>query len=189
MHAAGPFSTARLLAMAAAWCAFSLASPQAQPLEVAPDEYDVKLAYLYNLARFTYWGNASNAGEFQVCLLGTNPFGDSLRQLSGRRLESQTVSVRQVDEDSWDGCRLLYISTSERQRLPRLLRALAKSPQGVLTVSDLPGFVDRGGMVQLFRDGANVRLALNVEQARQAGLQFKSQLRQLARVPPGAEGP
>jgi hypothetical protein len=80
---------------------------------------------------------------------------------------------------------MLYVSASERQKLARLLRALAKSPREMLTVSDLPGFVDQGGMVQLFFDEENtIHFALNVDQARQAGLQFKAQLRQLARTPP-----
>jgi hypothetical protein len=162
----------------------------------APDEHDLQLAYLFNLARFVVWQDASPADGITLCLSGANPFGSRLRQLEGRLVHDRPLRIRRIvqiepaDGAGWNGCNLLYIAASERQRLPRLLDALATpAGRGVLTVSDLPGFVQSGGMVQFFRDGDHLRFAINPERIDQAGLSLRSQLRQMARSPVGEGRP
>jgi len=49
----------------------------------------------------------------------------------------------------------LFISSTEEKHLKEILTALDDS--GVLTVSDMPGFTRRGGMIQFVLEGDKVR--------------------------------
>jgi hypothetical protein len=50
----------------------------------------------------------------------------------------------------------------------------------VLTVSDLPQFSRRGGMIQFILDGNRVRFEVNLTPAERAGLTLSSELLKLA---------
>lgn len=154
----------------------------------AADEYDVKLAYLFNFALLTYWESTENANEFPLCVAGTNPFGARIDQLAGRLVQNLPIRIRYLGTETGADCRILFISASERQRMGRILQALASQPRhGVMTVSDLPGFAAEGGMVEFFQDGTHIRFAINAEQAQKAGLTLNAQLRQLASPAPGGK--
>ena len=60
------------------------------------------------------------------------------------------------------------------------LAALGTAP--VLTVSDIPDFVKRGGMVQFVLDGNHVRFEINIAAAQRAGLTLSSELLKIARA-------
>jgi hypothetical protein len=57
-------------------------------------------------------------------------------------------------------CRILFISASEESQLKQILGAL--EGMSVLTVSDLPQFSQRGGMVQFVLDSKKVRFEVNL---------------------------
>jgi hypothetical protein len=75
---------------------------------------------------------------------------------------------------------LLFISRSERARLPELLNQLKGSP--VLTVSDFEGFAQEGGMVNLHLVNKTVKMEINPTVAEEAGLQISGKVLSLARI-------
>ncbi|HVS75725.1 MAG TPA: YfiR family protein, partial [Steroidobacteraceae bacterium] len=83
-------------------------------------------------------------------------------------------------------CHILYISSSEAQQLPQILSAL----QGryVLTVSDLDHFARRGGMIRFVLLDHHVRLRINAQAARAAGLTLSSKLLRAAAPAAPKEG-
>jgi hypothetical protein len=52
----------------------------------------------------------------------------------------------------------------------------------VLWVSDQPGFARQGGMVELKRSGARMKLVINLDALESAGLKASSKLLQLSEV-------
>ena len=66
-------------------------------------------------------------------------------------------------------------------RLPDALRALDDAP--VLTVSDLKGFAEQGGMIgfRITQDG-RVAFDINLPRVEKTGLRMSSQLLKLARI-------
>jgi hypothetical protein len=77
-------------------------------------------------------------------------------------------------------CHILYVSRSEEERLPRLFAALEGHP--VLTVSDVDAFATRGGIIRFLTVGNKVRLRINPEVGREAGLQISARLLRLAEI-------
>lgn len=171
----------RLVIAVAAWALLSPCVLNAQKSK-AP-EYDVKATYLYNFARFVEWPEGSPAakdGSLSICVLGQDPFGAALDTIvSGESIAGKTVVTRRLaNARDAVNCHILYISLSEDARLPEILTAIAKS--GVLTVSDMPQFSKRGGMIQFVSESNKIRFAVNLASARNSGLTLSSELLKVA---------
>ncbi len=142
---------------------------------------EVKAVYLLNFGRFAAWpADAPASPTFVVCVLGRDPFGAALDEaVSGERIDGRVVVARRIarPEDA-GGCRILFISTSERARVKRDLQVLDGAR--TLTVSDMPEFVDQDGMIQFVPEGNKVRFAVNVAAAERVGLTFSSELLRVA---------
>jgi hypothetical protein len=123
---------------------------------------------------------AAKEDSFAICVLGQDPFGQALdATLAGEAIEGKPVVARRISNpvDSVN-CRILFISASEAIRLKEILAAIDKS--AALTVSDMPEFSRRGGMIQFVLDGSRVRFEVNLSTARDAGLTLSSELLKVA---------
>jgi len=147
-----------------------------------PTEYQVKAVYLFNFGRFVEWPQSASSGSdaFPICVLGKDPFGATLDSaLAGENISGKSVIARRVAQpEEAAGCRVVYISTSEEAHLKGVLAALDKT--SALTVSDIPRFSQRGGMIQFVLQGDRVRFEINVTSAAEAGLTFSSDLLRVA---------
>jgi len=148
-----------------------------------PNEYQVKATYLYNFGRFVRWPGTVPAGKgdsFSVCVIGQDPFGSILDStLAGEALDGKPVLLRRISKPQDAGeCRILFISSTEEKHLSEILTALNQS--GVLTVSDMPGFTRRGGMIQFVLEGDRVRFEINLASAESARLVLSSELLKVA---------
>lgn len=148
-----------------------------------PSEYQVKAAYLYNFSRFVEWpsqpGN-DRKDAFAICVLGKDPFGPALdAALAGEVRAGQNLTARRVSnlQDALT-CRILFISDSEEDRLKEILTAMNKA--SVLTVSDIPRFSERGGMIEFVLKDDKVRFDVNLASAMDAGLTVSSDLLKVA---------
>jgi hypothetical protein len=150
-------------------------------LAAAP-EYQVKAAFLFNFAKFVDWPEAALARDssVNVCVLGDDPFGPVLnRTVEGKTVHDRPIRVARVsDLAEVFECHVLFISGSHRRELPRLLPTL--SGLSILTVGEMAGFAQSGGMIAFTTDEDRVRFEINNEAAERAGLRISSQLLKLA---------
>lgn len=148
-----------------------------------PSEYQVEAAYLYNFGRFVEWPSkvtTTRTDSFTICVLGEDPFGRALDvTLAGEMIGNQKVAARRISSpgDSVD-CRILFISSSEANRLNKIIDALDNS--AVLTVSDIPQFSRHRGMIQLVLEENRIRFEVNLTATQHAGLTLSSELLKLA---------
>jgi hypothetical protein len=171
----------RLVAGAVAWVLLFPCVLNAQKSKAT--EYDVKAAYLFNFARFAEWQAGSPAARndtFAICVLGQDPFGTALSSVvTGEIIAGKSVVARRVAKPQEAvNCRVLFISSSEDSRLQEILGALDGAC--VLTVSDMPQFSRRGGMIQFVADGNKIRFEINLANAGSAGLTLSSELLKVA---------
>jgi hypothetical protein len=167
-----------------------LAPDCAPPAAQSPTEYQVKAAYVFNFLKFVQWPDdfpANAHGKWVVGIVGDSPVGDEL----GRLFEGKSVLGRDLQikrfraADSLRDCHILFISQSEKKRLPAIFAELRGS--SVLTVADTEDFVDSGGMIQLTVEGTRVRIAINVSATGRARLKVSSKMLLLAHVVGTAE--
>jgi hypothetical protein len=146
-------------------------------------EFQVKAAYLYNFGRFVQWpdeGRADRDESFEICVLGMDPFGQALdATLAGGTIDGKSVAAKRIAKpQEVNSCRILFISSSEENHLKEDLAALDKTR--VLTVSDIPRFSERGGMIGFVLEGDRVRFDVNLDSAQGAGLTLSSELLKVA---------
>ena len=145
-------------------------------------EYQMKATYLYNFGRFVQWPPkvAAQDNSFPICVLGQDPFGPTLDStLAGESLDGKPVAVRRISRAQEVGdCRILFISSTEENHLKQILAALENAL--VLTVSDMPDFSRRGGMIQFVLEGSRVRFEINLASAEAAKLSLSAELLKVA---------
>lgn len=151
-------------------------------------EYEVKSAYLLNFGKFVKWPAAALPPElekFSICVLGDDPFGQVLNAtVRDEKIGGKPVVARHINRvQDANGCQVLFISSSEESRARKVLKSLDKS--GILTVSDMPGFLDRAGMIQFTMSGNRVRFEVNLDAVQEAGLTLSSELLKVASLVKG----
>ena len=143
-------------------------------------EYKVKAAFLYHFAKFIKWPMEARTGELAVCVIGVDPFGSALDALAGKQVGVTLVSVRRLQRpDEMMNCHMVFIGSSERPRLARILASIQDTQ--ILTISDIPSFVKKGGMIMLHMEGSKVRFSINLTAVRSAKLAVSGHLLRLAR--------
>ena len=164
----------------------ALAIAGATPAHGGPSEYEVKAAFLYNFAKFVEWPAGSftaTNNTLVVGVLGDDPFGEALDRIAqNKSAQGRRIDVRRFRTvaDVGDRCHILFVSPSEARELPRILRGLHGEP--ILTVSDIAGFLDHGGAINLLMEQRRVRFAVNLKAANEAGLKMSSQLLKIAKT-------
>lgn len=144
--------------------------------------YDVEAAYLYNFGKFVQWPSLpdSNSQPFSICILGQDNFGKKLDDLvAGENIQGRKIVARRLSSvEDMDQCQIIFIGLSEDNRLARDLEALQDKP--VLTVSNLPDFLERGGAIQFLIQNNRVRFAVDLPAAKRARLELSSELLKVA---------
>lgn len=150
---------------------------------VKQDEYQVKAVFVLNFAKLTEWPAAppGDSEPFTIAILGKPPSVTFMTTLKSALIRGAKTSVRHIESAAEaQGSRLVYISASEGHRAAALLKEFRQ--QGVLTVSDMEGFCEAGGMIQLVRIQNRIGFDVNLTAVRRARLTLSSQLLKLARV-------
>lgn len=148
------------------------------------DEGLLKSAYIYNFALFTRWPH--DAAEPQnaplnLCTAGTDDLVISLERLAGETIHGRPVSINTFDaEDAGGACHMLYIAGSEHRHFARLIEQTLAYP--VLTISEIRGFADAGGIIQLYRARNRIRFKINLDAARGRNLNLSARLLDLAEL-------
>jgi hypothetical protein len=166
------------LCLAGAWAAAADTGPVA-------GEYQVKATFLYNFTKFTDWPPrvfASSNAPIVIGIVGEDPFGKTIDEVvSGEVVGGHPLVVKRLHaDDDLRSCHVLFISRSEKERLPAMLSRLKGSP--VLSVGEINGFAEQGGMVNLLLANKTVKIEINQAAAEQADLQISAKLLKLARL-------
>jgi hypothetical protein len=148
----------------------------------APTDSEVKAAFLCGFAEFVEWPSLGKTDPVTIGILGRDPFGPLLEAtIKNRALQTRALVVRRVSSlEEALRYQIVYVSASEKHNLDETLRVLGRST--VLTVSDIEGFAERGGIIGFTTEQRRVRFAINTEAAERAGLEISSRLLKLARV-------
>jgi len=135
---------------------------------VAQREYLIKAAFVYDMLKATQWPK-SRSGRVVLCVLGRDPFGAAWRSIAGRPIGKGKLEVTPLQAGGdLAACDALFLSTSERARWPEIRGALGTRP--ILTMSEMTGFAQDGGMVGLMAVDNRLRFDVNLKAVRKAGL-------------------
>jgi hypothetical protein len=155
-------------------------------------DFQVEAVYLFNFTQFVEWPAAAFADAREpivIGVLGDDPFGPYLDEtVRGEAIGDRPLVVRRYSRvEDIDYCQVLFISRSEAAYLQPIIDRLKN--RSILTVSDADGFTRRGGMIRFVTQNDHVRLQINADAARAAGLTISSKLLGAAQSVTASAGP
>ncbi|MBT2970029.1 MAG: YfiR family protein [Candidatus Thiodiazotropha sp. (ex Ctena orbiculata)] len=160
------------------WCI----PPQANGVEQRSDENILKAVFIYNFAKFTRWPSETwtkNGTSLRICSIGNDELSQALVRLNGRKVRELPVTIEHREEsNNLDNCHLLYLARSMQHLMLEINKSIRTKP--VLTVSEITDFSKQGGMIELYRINSRIRFKINLQAAREAGLDLSSRLLKLA---------
>jgi uncharacterized protein DUF4154 len=146
-------------------------------------ESALKAAFIYNFAKFTEWPTAVTpaAEPLVLCVLGDAAVSEALEgAVKGRLLGGHSMAVSRLESTGVHKvCHVLYLSGVTAARAAQLVAGLHDA--AVLTISDVDGFTELGGIAQFFFEHGQLRFSVQLESAKRAHLEISSKLLMLAR--------
>ena len=163
------------------WVASLLAASAAIAQAADPaTEYAVKAAYVFNFAKFIEWPQADDRdgkADFNVCVIGNDPFGSALDALEGKSVRNRVLHVLRVpSSNTQSSCNIAFVGSREPDK--QLLDELAK--KGVVTIGDSAGFIVAGGIIAFDIVDNRLQFDINLVPIVPAGVKFSAQLLKLA---------
>jgi hypothetical protein len=123
----------------------------------------------------------SAGAPIEICVLGPNPFGTSLRGCRRKVVGNRKFAVLEVRDARQAGeCHIVFVSLDGWPRSRAVLGEIKKCC--VLTVGETGEFIAGGGMINLRLEEARVRVEINPDAAERARLRISSKLLSLAEI-------
>ena len=148
-------------------------------------EYKVKAVYLYKFILFTTWPEEvfdSSNRRITIGILGNDPFGNAFDDVAGKSIAGRTLVIKRFRElpsmEALEQCQLVFMHALKKQEVARFLKSMEGRP--ILSVSDMPGFIDWGGMINFVISEGMVRFEINHKAATRERIQLSSKLLRLA---------
>jgi hypothetical protein len=145
-------------------------------------EWAVKAAYLVKLPPFIEWpGNAfaSPSSPFNLCIVGSDPFGDLLeRGAAGQKLGEHPIVIQHFTDVSQNAhCQMMYVA-GDPQAVAADLGATGGMP--VLTITDSQTDGRAKGIINFVTRDNHVRFEIDRTAAAHDRLEISSKLLSIA---------
>ncbi|MBN2029081.1 YfiR family protein [bacterium] len=155
----------------------------AQTQEIS--EYEIKAAFLYNFAKFIEWPEEAFPdmdSPFIFGVLGDDPFSEVLEQTIGSKfIQGRPLEIIRFNNyQDIEYCHILFVGLSENRCVDTILHYV--DHLGILTVGDMEGFAEWGGVINFFMEDNKVRLCINPDSAERACLKISSKLLNVSQI-------
>ncbi len=145
----------------------------------------LKAAFLYQFTNFVEWPDDAFEDEkapFTICIVGNDELKDALETAVRSKFIAGRTPIVQSHSSSSDlsSCQIVFVDESERRRASDIVDRYMDRP--ILTVGDSDDFTKVGGIIRLYQQGSKLRIEINIDAAKRAGLKISSKLLSLGRV-------
>ena len=143
-----------------------------------PLEYKLKAAFTFNFIKFIEWPEGfvnGGSSAFTLYVLGSGPINDALSGLDGKEISGRIIKVREVNdftEVKQHG--ILFVNTTENYDLSQIVKRTRET--GVLTISEMDGFCQRGGIINFLIQDDSINFEINLVEAKRSGLSISYKL-------------
>jgi len=152
--------------------------PLAAQAEPPSLEFQVKSAFLVNFVKFIEWPGQGPHQAQSICLVGENPFGDSLTTLASQAGGDHPLSVTQLSSESlateFSSCNLVYLSGPNKELSAKFDKL--RAGRAVITVSEESG----DGLIHFVIVDGKVRFSIDNSKISALGARVSSKLLNLA---------
>ena len=153
-------------------------------------ENEIKAAFLYNFVKFTEWPAEAFPESSSLLIVGVlddRQVDAAFESLDGKIAGGRKLVIKRI-EGTYDlkSCHIVFIRISGKERVAQILGSLQNS--NVLTVGEMKGFAQLGGIINFYMRSNRLRFEINVDAAKRAELKMSSKLLKLAKVVGGKHG-
>lgn len=158
----------------------------AAPVVAEQAEYVLKAAFIEKFTRFIEWPDSSamtnSEKPFEFCVIGADPFGDSLEQLAQlTKIKQKPVHIQRLPFPSnVTSCDLVFISSQLVGKVSNVVQQTHAKP--ILTVGDSRGFSQAGVIINFYVESDKLGFEVNLMAAQEANFAISSRLLKLARI-------
>jgi hypothetical protein len=175
--------------------------PAAGADSTSSQEYQVKAAFLYNFIQFVDWPAEKLTDDNKpiiIGIIGDDPFGNAFEPIKDKKIRNRAVVIKRFESfeklknpsekdkpesdqkiETLKRCHLLFICSSEQKTLKDIIDTV--KDHSVLTVGEMDGFLEAGGIISWFVEEKKIRFDINATSAERAKLEIRSNLLRLAK--------
>jgi len=143
-------------------------------------EDKLKAVIIGKVAKFVKWKDRKN-DNFVITIMN-NPYGQLFDEIfDGKKIQKRDVELKYIDDiDKLSDTNILYIPASNSKNLNKILEKI--NGKNILTISDIRGFAEKKGIVQVYFSSQKIKLKINLDIAKEDDLKISSALLRVATV-------
>lgn len=148
-------------------------------------EEKLEAVIIGKIAKYIMWKDTS-VDDFTIATLDTKLYNLFKEIYEGKQIKGKNVYVQNITDISKLGNpNILYISKEHSKNLQTILKNTQS--KNILTVSNIRGFTEKNGIVQINFIAQKPKLKINLDEANKENLKVRSSLLRIVDVVKGAE--
>ncbi|MHC4758279.1 MAG: YfiR family protein [Planctomycetota bacterium] len=158
-------------------------------------EYEVKAAYIYKFLQFIDWPEKDKKNTTKEDCITIGVFNEKMHEATSKVIQGKTIkknggqpksiaikhiTIKDTAEiEQLKLCQVLFLNSDDKGHVEEILNCL--KGRSVLTIGEMEGFLERGGIINLLTEDNKVRFEINKAAAESAGIIIRSKLLRLAK--------
>jgi hypothetical protein len=148
------------------------------PLNAYQSQEKLKVLLIGKLAKYITWPDPKE--HFVITVLNDDsPLFEEIYH--GKTIKNKDVVIHHINSiDALQTPDILYISQANKNNLATILEKTRN--KHILLISDIRGFADKGGTIQIYFASQKIRLRVNLTTAKREKLKIKSSLLRIVTI-------
>ncbi|CAN2039438.1 YfiR family protein [Candidatus Magnetomoraceae bacterium gMMP-15] len=151
--------------------------------ELYAPETRIKAIFIKKIAKYIHWPQnifSSENDAIRLCVTKKNEFGHAFKSLKKKRAKGRAIILNHCKKGEYKDCHILFINSTDKKLVNNILSSI--SYKNILTIGEIQGFAQMGGMINFYKKDNMIRFEINVDAAERAEIKFSSNLLKLARI-------
>ncbi len=143
-------------------------------------ENRLKVAFVYNFAKYVEWMSSENKNQLSICLVGKEDLNGAFNALNGRSTQGKEIQVkRNINLDQVKECQIVFVPESETKQLSSIMKNAAST--NTLVVTDTKAQLDAIAHIHLDTVEDRIQFDVNLPLMQKSNLKASSEMLKLAR--------
>ena len=143
-------------------------------------EEKLSVVIIGKIAKFVSWEDSNNE-DFIITILD-DPFDGLFSEVyDSKKIKNKNIKIKYIDNiNDLEKTNILYISSSHFDKLEEIMQKV--NNKNILTISDIRGFAQKGGIVQIYFASQKIKLKINIDILKDEKLKVKPSLLRIVEV-------
>lgn len=150
------------------------------PLNAYETEDKIKALLLGKISKYIKW-KTSDTDNFKITIINNSQDKLFYEMYNDKNINDKIFTINYIDNISQiKDTDILYISADNSHDLENILQEI--KGKNILSVSDIRGFAEKGGIVQIYFLSQKPKLKINLDEAKRESFKISSSLLRIVEV-------